>query len=89
MMKNKKNARTRMLNYLKTGCDITTSQARSRFGIVNVSARVAELREQGYPIYTNRKNINGVKKNVYRLGAKFPRKARTETARRESLIRHA
>lgn len=85
MTTTRKSAKTRMLNYLANGRDITTNQARRAFGIENVSARVAELREEGYPIYTNRKNINGHKAYVYRLGT-FPKSARTTTAKRSALI---
>ena len=46
----------------------TTAQAQRRFGITNVSARISELRQEGYAIYANRKSINGEKKVVYRLG---------------------
>lgn len=84
----KMNAQTRMLNYLRSGYDITTKQAQSRFGISNVAARVYDLREEGYPVYTNRKNINGEKVHVYRLGT-FPKKATTARARREALTRSA
>lgn len=59
----------RILNFLKTGRDITTKQARSRFGITNVSARISELRQAGYAIYLNQKtSSNGRSFNVYRLG---------------------
>jgi len=47
----------------------STAQARARFGIVNVSARIAELREEGFPIYTNTKSrSDGSKVAVYRMG---------------------
>src|SRR5690606_14563685 len=64
-----KSATVRLLNYLKTGRDITTRQARRRFGIENVSARVAELRQAGHAIYLNTKTTaNGRKIRAYRLG---------------------
>ena len=88
MKSNKKSAKTRMLNFLSNGRDITTNQARQTFGIENVAARVYDLREDGYPIYTNRKNINGHTVNVYRLGT-FPSRARTATAKRAALIASA
>lgn len=72
MTTNRKSARTRILNFLMGGGDITVNQARSRFGIENVYARVNELRNVGYPIYTNRKTINGHKVRVYRMG-KLPK----------------
>jgi hypothetical protein len=77
-----------MLNFLANGRDITTNQARQAFGIQNVAARVYDLREDGYPIYTNRKNINGHTVNVYRLGT-FPKNARTATAKRSALTASA
>lgn len=47
----------------------TTAQARSWFGVENVAARIAELRQEGYPIYTNvRVREDGTKKYIYRLG---------------------
>jgi Helix-turn-helix domain len=60
----------RILTALKTGSDFTTGQLQSRFGIVNVSARIAELRKIGYPIYLNTKTTSsGNTISVYRLGA--------------------
>lgn len=65
-------AKTKILNYLmKTeGYNtLSTAQARARFGITNVAARVAELRDEGFPIYTNTKvRGDGTKVSVYRLG---------------------
>jgi len=47
----------------------TVASARHRFGIKNVAARIHELREEGYPIYTNRKTLSdGRKISFYRLG---------------------
>ena len=47
----------------------TTAQARARFGITNVAARINELRDEGYSIYTNtRKLEDGRKISFYRLG---------------------
>lgn len=89
----KTNARSRMMNYLMKGYDITTTQARLRFGIENVAARIYDLREEGWPIYTNRKTINGQPTFVYRLG-RFPRSvqnipantSRGRQARRQALV---
>jgi len=62
-------ASVRLLNFLKTGGDITVAQAQSRFGISNVSARVSELRRAGYAIYLNEKTTkNGRTIRAYRLG---------------------
>ena len=60
---------SRILTYLKTGADITQVQARKRFGITNVRARISELRQAGYAIYLNEKTTgNGRTIKAYRLG---------------------
>ena len=68
----RKSAKEKMLNVLtKTSGynTFTVAQAQHRFGITNVSARINELREEGYPIYTNRKTLaDGRTISVYRLG---------------------
>jgi hypothetical protein len=47
----------------------TVASARNRFGVKNVTARIHELREEGYPIYTNRKTLaDGRRISFYRLG---------------------
>lgn len=62
----------KMINYLKktSGYNtFTAAQARRLFGIKNVAARIAELRQEGYCIYTNQRTAkDGRKVNVYRLG---------------------
>jgi len=78
----KLSAKQRMLNALSKpeGYNtFTVEQARRRFGITNVSARIDELRQEGHVIYTNTKyNANGVKVASYRLGK--PTKAMVRTA---------
>ena len=65
-------AKQKILNYLSkdTGYNtLTSAQARARFGITNVAARINELREDGHAIYTNTKTLdNGRKISFYRLG---------------------
>lgn len=57
----------------------TVKQARRRFGIKNVSARINELRQEGYCIYTNKKTLkDGRKIKFYRLGT--PTKALVRAA---------
>ena len=71
-MSKKTNVKEKMLAVLsKTDCynTFTTAQARARFGITNVAARINELREDGHAIYTNTKTLeNGRKISFYRLG---------------------
>jgi len=65
-------AKQRLLNFLskKDGYNtFSVAQARARFGIKNVAARIAELRNEGYAIYTNTKSrADGSKVAIYRLG---------------------
>jgi hypothetical protein len=67
-----KSAKQKMLNFLsKDGKynTFTVAQARARWGISNVTARVNELRDEGHAIYTNRKTLtDGRKITFYRLG---------------------
>ena len=71
----------KMLNALKqkSGYNtFTVAQAKRRFGISNVSARIEELRKEGHCIYTNYKNVNGKKTAYYRIGT--PSKALVQAA---------
>ena len=68
----KVSAKQKMLNTLTKSEGYNTfsvAQARSRFGVGNIAARIAELRNEGYAIYTNIKSrADGSKVAVYRLG---------------------
>jgi predicted transcriptional regulator len=81
-MTTKLSAKEKILNYLsKTeGYNtLSTAQARARFGIQNVSARIDELRQEGHVIYTNTKTRgDGSKVSVYRMGT--PTKSMVRTA---------
>lgn len=59
------NQHDKLLGFFKSGKEITAKQAAGLFQVTNLSARVSELRAQGYSIYTN-KLKNG--KTAYRLG---------------------
>lgn len=78
----KQSAKTRILNYLSKTEGYNTlsvAQARARFGIQNVAARIDELRQDGHCIYTNTKRrADGSKVSVYRLGT--PTKAMVRAA---------
>lgn len=75
-------AKQRILNFLtkREGYNtLSVAQARARFGIQNVAARVDELRQEGHCIYTNTKRrADGSKVSVYRLGT--PTKAMVRAA---------
>lgn len=78
----KQSAKTRILNFLskKEGYNtLSVAQARARFGVKNVAARIDELRQDGHCIYTNTKRrSDGSKVSVYRLGT--PTKAMVRAA---------
>ena len=80
----KLSAKQRILNYLSKDGGYNTlsvAQARARFGVQNVSARIEELRKEGHCIYTNTvKRGDGSKVKVYRLGS--PTKAMVKAALR-------
>jgi len=84
-------AKTRMLQVLKSGGEynsFSVAQGRNRFGVKNVSARIAELRADGHPIYTNMKRRgDGSKVRVYRLGTQT--KAMKAAARKAKTRRSA
>lgn len=81
------NVRYDILDALYAGETLSTEQLRSVTGATNVAARVLELRNAGYAIYTNR--------NGYRLGRASERflrnldAGRTEIARRSLYTRAA
>lgn len=54
----------RLISYLSTGRSLTAAQARSRFGIRNLRARVNDLRNDGFCVYTNRTSTG----TSYRMG---------------------
>jgi hypothetical protein len=43
----------KVLRYLTKGQSLTAKQARSRFGVQNLRARICELREEGHKIVTS------------------------------------
>jgi hypothetical protein len=56
----------KILNFLTSGKDLSAAQARSMFGVrAHLGSRIAELREAGYPVYTN---VTGGQ-TTYRLGS--------------------
>ena len=68
----KQSAKQKILNYLSKNegyNTLTVAQARARFGIQNVSARIDELRQEGHCIYTNTVSRgDGSKVKAYRMG---------------------
>jgi hypothetical protein len=65
---------------------LTVRQARARFGVKNISARIHDLRKEGFPIYTNSKELaDGRKITFYRLGNASARYNRNVVAGRTKL----
>jgi len=65
---------------------LTVAQARARFGITNVTARISELRKEGHTIYTNSKTLeDGRKITFYRLGLASERFVRNWNAGRKNI----
>jgi len=59
-----------MFNYLATGKQVTSRQARTMFKISNVADVVYRLRNEGKSVYTNRVTLSdGTKTYAYRLGS--------------------
>jgi len=67
---NFKATNAKILAFLKAGGNITANQAKTKFGITNVSARIAEIRKAGYSVYSNTRKISGGRSiRVYELGS--------------------
>ena len=75
------NVRYDILDALYDGETLSTEELRSLFGVTNVAARVHELRNAGYAIYTNR--------DGYRLGRASERFMRNLDAGRTRLARRS
>jgi len=68
-----------ILDVLYSGQTVSADTIREKLGITNVAARILELRNAGYSIYTNR--------DGYRLGRASERFTRNLNAGRTNLAR--
>jgi len=66
-MPTKKSQAEKLLTRLNSGKNLTVLEARNRFGIQRLAARIHELREEGMVIYTNKITQAGRKVTAYRL----------------------
>ena len=64
-----KSVNAQIVRFLQTGRTLTIDQAQRRFGIVNVRARMSEIRAAGYPLSRQRRTRVGVTSNYYRIAA--------------------
>lgn len=58
-MKNSVSQNVKLIKRLSSGKNLTVSEARSKYGINRLSARIYDLREVGFPIYTNEVTMKG------------------------------
>jgi hypothetical protein len=58
-MSNTSSQRTKLVRRLSSGKNLTVTEAKSKFGIQRLAARIHELREDGFPIYTNTVVVRG------------------------------
>lgn len=58
-MMNKLSQNQKLFRRLKTGKHITKSEAKSRYGIKRLAARIYDLREAGFDIYTDKYVVRG------------------------------
>lgn len=61
---------TRILKYLATGKELTKLTAKKRFGVQRLPARIYDLREEGWKIYTGTKVVKGKKLLAYQMAEK-------------------
>jgi hypothetical protein len=60
---------SRLLEALRSGEELTSTEITERFGIKNPTATVSDLRFSGFAIYANqRKTTSGTVTTKYRLG---------------------
>ena len=73
-MSNRKTQAERLVARLSTGTGLTVAEARSKFGVQRLAARIHELRNDGFRIYTNTIKVKsgpnrGKKVTAYRLAS--------------------
>ena len=71
-MTTKKTQIEKLLNRLTTGANLTVSEAKNRLGVSRLAARIYDLRQEGFTIYTNQVRIKagpnrGRRVTAYRL----------------------
>lgn len=58
-MSNTVSQNTRLLRRLSSGKNLTVSEARAKYKIGRLAARIHELRGLGFPIFTNKVRVKG------------------------------
>ena len=57
IMSNAPSQNSKLLRRLVSGKNLTVTEARSKYGIKRLAARIHELRGLGFPIFTNRVRV--------------------------------
>ena len=57
----------KILDFLQTGKQLTSAEAAKRFGVTRLPARILDLRNEGFLIYTNTRRVDGRTVTQYRL----------------------
>lgn len=58
-MPNKTSQNVKLVRRLSTGKNLTVAEAEGKYGIARLAARIHELREEGFPIFTNKVRVKG------------------------------
>lgn len=59
-----KSQNQKLVAHFRSGKTITAKEARAKFGVSSLTSRVAELRSEGYSIFSSKANGQ----TIYRLG---------------------
>ena len=58
-MTNPTTQNVKLVRRLSSGKNLTVSEARTKYGIKRLAARIFELREAGFPIFTDKVKMKG------------------------------
>lgn len=59
----------KLVRRLSSGKNLTVTEARTKYGIKRLGARIHELREAGFPIFTNKVKMKGGSKRGQKVTA--------------------
>lgn len=61
------NQLNKIVRFLSRGNQISSAVAERKFGVRRLPARIYDLRQEGFKIYTNTKRVSGRNVTFYRL----------------------
>lgn len=68
-MPNTTSQNVKLVRRLATGKNLTVAEAKGKYGISRLAARIFELRDAGFPIYTNKVTVKGGSKKGHKVTA--------------------